>query len=78
MKDFYVKFTVEVWDDYSKVHQLMMYQSVQIAFWKSFVPPHRVEYIIGPLSQLGVDNWKIKFDEIGCKYTAEVREVERE
>jgi hypothetical protein len=69
----YVKFTVEVWDDYDKVHDLMKYQSVQIEFWKSFVPPHRVVYVLGPLTDLGVENWTKEFNKVGCKYTMEVR-----
>jgi len=71
----YLKVRVDVNDTYEEVHNLFKYQSVVAVFWHSFVPPHKMEYTVGPLTEIEVENWKKKFDSIvDCKYHAEVFE----
>lgn len=70
----WLRVVVDVDDDYERVHNLFKRTSVQIEYYHSFAPPDHVEYTIGPLTKTGVENWKNRFDEIGCRYAAEVRE----
>ena len=70
----YLKVRVDVDSTYDELHKMFKHRSVVIAYWNSIVPPDHVEYIIGPLTGIGVDNWKARFDAVGCKYHAEVRE----
>ncbi len=75
MTQFYIKFRVEVDETYDAVHDFFKGESVSIAYWKSSTGLDHVEYIVGPVQEIGVDNWKESFDGLGCKYTADIREV---
>lgn len=70
----YLKALVDIDDTYDKVHEAMKCRSYQVSIWKSIVPPWKAEYRIGPLTEVGVENWKKAFDETGCKYSAKVFE----
>jgi len=55
--------------------KLLKHDSYKYAFWHSFVPPHRVEIILGPLSDVGVENWLSMFNSVeGLKFRAFVRD----
>ena len=62
------KFVVEVDGTHDKVHDLFKRSSVKITYWHSIVPPNKVEYEIGPLSEEGFNSWLKAFDSTGCKY----------
>ncbi len=70
-----LKVRIEVDDTYDAVHNLFKAQSVIALFWYNHIPPNKIEYIIGPLTDTGVENWKKKFDGVDCKYHAEVFEL---
>ena len=61
---------VDVDDKIDEVHQLFKCRGVYQTFWHSFVPPHRMSYLIGPLTETGVENWLKIFNDLGVKYTA--------
>jgi len=65
---FIIKIEFDVDDDYDRVHNYFKYHSVNINFYHSFIPPHKVEYIIEYLSETGVQNWKKHLDEQGFRY----------
>lgn len=71
------RFHVDVDDTYDNVHALFKYSSVEIEFWHSFVPPHKVVYKIGPLSEIGIINWEQKFKDIGAKFTVTERDTRK-
>ena len=79
LSDYYVTFLVTVDDNtYEWIHDLFKYTSVKIEYWKSFVPPDHVMYLIGPLSRMGVENWKNRMDASKAIYSMNVREERRD
>lgn len=63
---------VEVWDEdtTNKVYDLFKGTSYITKYWKGIAPPNKVEFILAPLSDLGVENWLNSINEIeGIKYT---------
>ena len=65
----YTRFTVEVDDTYEAVHMFMMHRSVQIQYFRSFVPPNRVTYLLGPFqNEDGAARIEKEFSKTGCKY----------
>ena len=77
MKFFIIKIDFDVDDDYERVHNYFKYKSVNIHFLHSFIPPHKVEYIIEHLSEIGVQNWKKHLDEQGFKYKMYVADYDK-
>lgn len=43
-----------------KIEKLFSTRCYEKIFCHSLVPPHRLEYIIGPLTETGVENYKKK------------------
>ena len=63
-------------DMYQKVHNLFLDRCVKMSHWHGIVPPHRMEYTIGPLTDLGIKNWVAKFTELEAKISYQIKEEE--
>ena len=48
----------------SNIERILITQNYEKVFWRSIVPPHKVEYIFAPLSDEGVERWKEQFREV--------------
>lgn len=66
---------VDVDDTYDAVHNFFKYDSVRIEFFRSFVPPHKVIYTVGPFQDIGAERFIERFKELGAKFTATELEV---
>lgn len=77
-----LKVTIPFDENFEKVKDHTSRMSYKKEFWHSFVPPHKVVYEFGPLSDVGVDNVKDAFREMfkeskykgSCNF--EVEEIE--
>lgn len=67
--------TFDVDDNYEIVHNLFRYTSVKINYWKAFTPPNYVDYILGPLTQKGIDNWREKLMKTTIPFKEYVEEI---
>jgi len=47
----------------SNIERMLARQSYRKVFWRSFAPPHKIEYVLDGLSDEGVENWKAAFRE---------------
>lgn len=49
-------------DDISlRLFQLISTTSYKYDFWRSIIPPHRIQIQMGPLQEKGVESWKQAF-----------------
>lgn len=67
-----LQITMEHWDRdiTNKVYDLFKYKSYISKYRHSIVPPDKIEFIMAPLSDIGVENWLYAFNKIeGLKYT---------
>jgi hypothetical protein len=64
-----LKFHVDVDETYDKIHDMFKNTSVNIKYMRSFVPPHRVVYTVGPFTADGATRMIDSFRDIGAKFT---------
>jgi len=70
LEDFRLKLIFDDDEYYDIVYGSFKRQSVNIQYFRSFVPPNKVEYFIGPLTKIGVLNWLKKYEDF--KFNFEV------
>jgi len=64
MERYTIKIRIPIDDNYEKVASYLQRYSYQKIFWNSFAPPHKIEYIIGPISEENVFRLKNDFREM--------------
>lgn len=63
-QNFLLAITIPVDSTYSTVMELLRTTSYQKQYQHAASGPDRVTYVIGPLKEIGVNNWKMAFKEI--------------
>jgi hypothetical protein len=52
----------------SNIERILITQNYEKVFWRSIVPPHKVDYTFSRLSDEGVERWKERFHEVAKQY----------
>lgn len=63
-QNFLLTVVIPLDNNYETVCDLMKTSSYRKTLHFSESGPHLIEYVIGPLKELGVNNWKTAFQEI--------------
>lgn len=61
---FVLKVYVPFDDTYETLSNLLATESYTKVFWRSIVPPHKIEYHFGPLNEKQVSRYKDFFREV--------------
>ncbi len=70
------KLTVKIPHDdigFPKTQEILARMSYTKRYWKAIAYPNSVEYVLGPFSQVGIDNAKAAFRDAFKEATPEMR-----